>query len=61
MENSTAYVGSWIRKLKDDKKSVVQAAGHQKAYGQFKFRAKTEHEGIKSFFFFHLETWDGCI
>ncbi|MNG37961.1 hypothetical protein D3C84_1254800 [compost metagenome] len=27
MENSAAYVGSWLRKLKDDKKLIVQAAG----------------------------------
>ena len=32
IENSAAYVGSWLRKLKDDKKLVVQAAGQaQKA------------------------------
>lgn len=27
LENSAAYVGSWLRKLKDDKKMIVQAAG----------------------------------
>jgi antirestriction protein ArdC len=32
MENSAAYVGSWLRRLKDDKKLIVQAAGQaQKA------------------------------
>lgn len=32
LENSAAYVGSWLRKLKDDKKLIVQAAGQaQKA------------------------------
>lgn len=32
MENSAAYVGSWLRKLKDDKRMIVQAAGQaQKA------------------------------
>lgn len=27
LENSAAYVASWLRKLKDDKKLIVQAAG----------------------------------
>lgn len=27
MENSAAYVGSWLRRLKEDKKLIVQAAG----------------------------------
>ncbi len=32
MENSAAYVGSWLRRLKDDKKLIVQASGQaQKA------------------------------
>ncbi|MVP02149.1 ArdC family protein [Paenibacillus lutrae] len=32
MENSAAYVASWLRKLKDDKRLIVQAAGQaQKA------------------------------
>ncbi|WP_025692643.1 ArdC family protein [Paenibacillus zanthoxyli] len=32
IENSAAYVGSWLRKLKEDKKLIVQAAGQaQKA------------------------------
>jgi len=32
IENSAAYIGSWLRKLKDDKKLVVLAAAQaQKA------------------------------
>ncbi|WP_433947028.1 ArdC family protein [Paenibacillus sp. SN-8-1] len=32
LENSAAYVGSWLRKLKDDKRLIIQAAGQaQKA------------------------------
>lgn len=32
LDNSAAYVGSWLRKLKDDKRLIVQAAGQaQKA------------------------------
>ncbi|GIP56045.1 hypothetical protein J42TS3_50800 [Paenibacillus vini] len=32
LDNSAAYVGSWLRKLKDDRRLIVQATGQaQKA------------------------------
>jgi len=35
IENSAAYIGGWLRKLKDDKKLIVQAAGQAQKAADF--------------------------
>ena len=35
LENSAAYIGGWLRKLKDDKKLIVQAAGQAQKAADF--------------------------
>jgi antirestriction protein ArdC len=49
LENSAAYVGSWLQRLKDDRRLVVHAAAQaQKAADYILGRQFAEESGVES-------------